>query len=75
LDPNTAGGQLPPARSALTARLVLAGFGFVVSAVGAVVMALAGVPFGYVAFFAVIALIAVIDFIVVARRKSHGEPG
>lgn len=75
LDPNTLGGNQPAARSALTARLVLAGFGFAISTLGAIIMVLAGIPVGFVMFFGALAVIAVIDFIVVARRKSRGEPG
>jgi hypothetical protein len=66
-------GGLPPARSAPTLRLVLAGFGLVVSAVAAVMLALAGASSGIVAFFAVLAAIAVVDLAVIARRDRRGS--
>ncbi len=75
LDPGTAGGNLPPARSALTLRLVLAAVGLVASLAGLALVAVLGLPWGFTVFFAFIALTAVIDIIVVARRKMHGEPG
>jgi Family of unknown function (DUF6343) len=68
-------GGPPPARSALTLRLVLAGFGLVVCAGGAAMLAMAGASSGIVAFFAVLAAIALADLAVVARRKRRGEPG
>jgi hypothetical protein len=68
-------GGLPPARSALALRLVLAGFGLVVCAAGAVMLALAGASSGIVAFFAVLAAIAAVDLAIVGRRKRRGDPG
>jgi predicted membrane metal-binding protein len=68
-------GGLPPARSALTLRLILATFGLVVSLVGVVASILVSTPYGVVIFFAVLALIAAVDLVVVATRKRHGEPG
>jgi hypothetical protein len=68
-------GGLPPARSALTLRLILAAFGLVVSVAAIVASLLIGVPYGVVIFFAVLALTAVVDLIVVALRKHRGEPG
>jgi Family of unknown function (DUF6343) len=73
-DPFTGGG-LPPARSALTLRLVLASFGVVVcglATAGWVIVAHQDVLAGIFAFFGAVALV---DIIVVARRKLRGEPG
>jgi hypothetical protein len=65
----------PPARSALTLRLVLANFGLVVCGLASA----AFVVVVYQAFFAAIcaffAAVALVDIIVVARRKLRGEPG
>ena len=65
----------PPARSALTLRLVLASFGLVVCGLASA----AFVVVVYQAFFAAIcaffAAVALADIIVVARRKLRGEPG
>lgn len=67
--------DLPPARSALTVRLVLAGFGFVVCAVGAIMFERAGVPPALTAGLGALAVVALVDIVVVARRKFHGERG
>ena len=74
-DPTAGIGGAPPARSALTLRLVLAGFGALVSALGALIFVVvvdAPLP---AMVFAVLGAVAVVDFLVVARRKRHGEPG
>jgi membrane protein implicated in regulation of membrane protease activity len=68
-------GGLPPARSALTLRLILAAFGLVVCAGAATLFALAGASYGVVAFFAVLAAIAVVDLAVIIRRRSAGTSG
>lgn len=65
----------PPALSALTLRLVLAGFGLVVCGGAAVLFALLGLPRTLVIVAAVFAVIAVVDLVVITRRKLHGEPG
>src|SRR4051812_34266434 len=67
---STAGGHLPPARSALTLRLVLAAFGLIASVAGIVLVLVMDAPFGFVLLLGVIALSAVVDLIVVARRKA-----
>lgn len=61
-----------PTHSALTFRAVLAVFGFLVCAGGAVWAAVVGVPTWYVV---VLAVVAVVDLVVIARRKARGEPG
>lgn len=75
LDPWTAGGDLPPARSALTLRMVLAGVGLLSGLVGVGVVLILGMPRGFAVFFGFIALTAVVDLLVVALRKARGEPG
>ena len=63
-----------PARSALTLRLVLAGFGLLVCAGGAVLFAALGASWTVVLALTVLALVA-IDLVVIVRRKRRGEPG
>jgi len=74
-DPLAGFGGAPPAYSALTLRLVLAIFGLLVCTTGAVLFALVGAPLVFVILFAVFAVVAVADIVVVARRKLRGEPG
>lgn len=74
-DPTAGFGGAPPARSALTLRLILAIFGLVVCGLGAAACLLIvsqPVIAGILAFFAAV---AVVDISVVARRKLRGEPG
>jgi len=66
--------DLGPVRSALTLRLWLAGFGLVFCAVGAGICFVTG-PLWLAVVLAVLALIALVDIVVVARRKRRGEPG
>jgi len=73
-DPTAGFGGAAPARSALTLRTVLAGFGLVFCTVAAVVMIKAKlVAFGMV--LAVLAVIALVDLAWVLHRKRRGEPG
>lgn len=65
----------PPARSALTLRLVLASFGLVVTGVMAVLSYLAGLPVVIWGVLAVLAVVAAVDIVVILRRKARGEPG
>jgi hypothetical protein len=74
-DPTAGLGGAPPARSALTLRLILAVFGVVVSAVGAGALAAAGAPAVLVVALGLVAVIALVDVGVVVRRKRRGEPG
>ena len=71
----TAGfGGAPPARSALTLRAVLAGFGLLFCAGAAWFAFSAGVrTVGWI--LAVVAVVALVDLVVVLRRKRRGEPG
>jgi membrane protein implicated in regulation of membrane protease activity len=68
-----AGAQ--PAQSALTLRLVLAVFGLIVCVAGGVVFLAAGLPVWTTVVLFVLAVIALVDLVVVARRKMRGEPG
>lgn len=74
-DPTSGIGGAPPARSALTLRLLLAGFGLVVCTVAAVLLADAGAPGVVVLVVALLGLVALVDLVVIVRRKARGEPG
>lgn len=74
-DPTAGIGGAPPARSALTLRLVLAIFGVVVGAGLAIWAYLIDAPTALIIIPAVVAVLAVINAVVVARRKLRGEPG
>ena len=73
-DPTAAFGGAPSARSALTLRLFLAGFGF---AVGAVVTFLAAqAEMTWLMIIGVVfAAIAAVNFTWLAQRRRRGEPG
>ena len=73
-DPSAGFGGAPPAQSALTLRLVLACFGLVVCAAGAALFLTIG-PIWFGVLFAVAAAAALVDIIVVVRRRARGEPG
>jgi hypothetical protein len=74
-DPTYELGGAAPAQSALTLRLVLASFGLVLFGGGAVVLALMKVPAWQVIVLALLAAVALVDVLVIARRKANGEPG
>jgi hypothetical protein len=74
-DPFAGVGGAAPARSALTLRIVLATFGLLVCGAGAVVLWAVDVPIAFPIVAALFALVALVDLIVVIRRKRHGEPG
>jgi hypothetical protein len=74
-DPLAGVGGAPPAYSALTLRLVLAIFGLLVCGIGGVALVvLPGVRW-LGAVLIVLALVAVVDIVVVVKRKRRGEPG
>jgi hypothetical protein len=74
-DPFAGFAGAPPARSALTLRLVLACFGLVICSLGATALVtIANLPV-LAGVFALLAATAVVDIVVVARRKLRGEPG
>lgn len=73
-DPTAGFGGATPARSALTLRAVLAGFGLLFCTVAAVLTIRTDlVAFGVV--FAVLAAVALVDLGWVIHRKRRGEPG
>ncbi|MER7012697.1 DUF6343 family protein [Saccharopolyspora sp. NPDC000359] len=75
-DPMAGVGGAPYARSALTLRLWLAGFGLVFCAGAAVVLFLVLPELAWFAWVLVaLAVIAAVDFAWVAHRKWRGEPG
>ena len=73
-DPTAGIGGAPPARSALTLRLVLAAFGLVFCGVTAVLAIRADLVVVAI-ILGILAVVALIDLVVVARRKARGEPG
>ncbi|ROR72772.1 hypothetical protein [Bogoriella caseilytica] len=74
-DPTAGIGGAPPARSALTLRLILANLGFVLAVIFGVFAWTRDFPLVVVIVSGVIALIAAINSAVVTRRKLRGEPG
>jgi Flp pilus assembly protein TadB len=74
-DPTAGFGGAPPAQSALTLRLVLAVFGLLVCVAGGIVLLAAGVPVWVAVVFFVLGAVALVDLVVVVRRKARGEPG
>lgn len=74
-DPTAGFAGAPPARSALTLRLLLATFGLIVCIAGGIgVLAVDAPTWGAVALF-VLAAVAAVDIVVILRRKARGEPG
>ena len=73
-DPTAGIGGSTPGLSALTLRAVLAAFGLVVSVVGAVLAARAGLVWFAVAL-GVIGIVALVDLVWILYRKRRGEPG
>jgi hypothetical protein len=74
-DPTAGIGGAAPAISALTLRLWLAVFGFVICTAFAIWVYLINAPIGFVAVLLTLAAVAVIDLAVILRRKRRGEPG
>jgi hypothetical protein len=74
-DPTAGIGGAPGARSALTLRLILAAFGLVVCVAAAVALAAVDAPAVLVAGLGLLAVVAVVDLVIVGRRKRSGEPG
>ncbi len=73
-DPSARVGGAPPARSALTLRLWLAGFGFLISLL-IIMLARFEDLVWLVALGTVLAVVAAVDFVWVLHRKRRGEPG
>lgn len=74
-DPTAGIGGAEPALSALTLRLVLASLGFLLGLGFAIWAYVVDAPTRFIVFPAIIAVIAAINIVVVARRKARGEPG
>jgi hypothetical protein len=74
-DPTAGFAGAPPAQSALTLRLVLAVFGLVVCVAGGILFLAVGAPvWGAVVLF-LLGAVALVDIVVIVRRKARGEPG
>lgn len=63
----------PPPRSALTLRLVLSFFGVALWVGAAILFTLFEIPVGWVIACVVLALIALVDLVIVARRKHQAR--
>jgi Flp pilus assembly protein TadB len=74
-DPTAGFAGAPPAQSALTLRLVLAAFGLLVCVAGGVLFLAAGLPVWTAVVLFVLGAVALVDLVVVVRRKARGEPG
>jgi hypothetical protein len=74
-DPTAGIGGAAPAQSALTLRLVLAAFGLVVCVAGGILFLAVDAPVVLSVVLFVLAAVALVDLVVVARRKLRGEPG
>jgi Flp pilus assembly protein TadB len=74
-DPTAGFGGAPPAQSALTLRLVLAVFGLLVCVAGGIAFLTAGAPVWAAVVLFVLGAVAVVDLVVIVRRKARGEPG
>ena len=61
----------PPPRSALTLRLVLACFGLAMWITAAILSAVLDLPAGWVIAFGALAVVALVDLLIVARRKRR----
>jgi hypothetical protein len=73
-DPTAGFGGAAPARSALTLRAWLAGFGLVVCLVGAGLAIYLGVTW-FAWLMGAVALVAAVDLAWILHRKARGEPG
>jgi Flp pilus assembly protein TadB len=74
-DPTAGFAGAPPAQSALTLRLVLAAFGLLVCVAGGVLFLAAGLPVWTAVVLFVLGAVALVDLVVIVRRKVRGEPG
>jgi hypothetical protein len=70
-DPTAGIGGSPPAASALTLRVWLASGALAVCVAGVVLSAVVGGPAVLVALLAVVAVTAIVDLIVIARRRRQ----
>ena len=74
-DPTAGFAGAAPARSALTLRLILAVFGLVVCLAGGILFLSFGLPVWTAVVLFVLAAVALVDIVVIVRRKARGEPG
>jgi hypothetical protein len=74
-DPTAGFAGAPPAQSALTLRLVLAAFGLVVCIAGGILFLAAGLPVWTAVVLFVFGAVALVDLVIIIRRKARGEPG
>jgi Family of unknown function (DUF6343) len=74
-DPTAGFAGAAPARSALTLRLVLAVFGLVVCVAGGLGWLATDLPAWPGWALLVLGAIALVDIVVILRRKARGEPG
>jgi membrane protein implicated in regulation of membrane protease activity len=74
-DPTAGFGGAAPAQSALTLRLILAVFGLVVCVAGGIAVLAVDAPLWAAIVLFVLAAVALVDLVVVIRRKARGEPG
>jgi hypothetical protein len=74
-DPTAGFGGAAPAQSALTLRLILAIFGLVVCVAGGIAVLALDAPVWAAVVLFVLAAVAVVDAVVIIRRKARGEPG
>ena len=74
-DPTAGFAGAPPAQSALTLRLVLAAFGLIVCLAGGILFLAAGLPVWTAVVLFVFGAVALVDLVVIIRRKARGEPG
>jgi hypothetical protein len=74
-DPTAGFGGAPPAQSALTLRLILAVFGLVVSIAGGLGWLATDLPVWPAVVLFALGAVALVDIVVILRRKARGEPG
>lgn len=74
-DPTAGFAGAPPAQSALTLRLILAWFGLVVCLAGGIGWLATDLPVWPAIVLLFFAAVAVVDIVVILRRKARGEPG
>ena len=74
-DPTAGFAGAPPAQSALTLRLLLAIFGLLVCVAGGIAVLAVGAPVWPAVVLFVLGAVALVDMVVIIRRKARGEPG
>jgi hypothetical protein len=74
-DPTAGIGGAPPAASALTLRLLLAGIALACCVAGIVLVVIFGGSIVLIAILAALALTTIVDALVIFGRKRRGEPG